>query len=117
MDLDAIRADLEQIVREASATIAVMELEAEEQEDDPFDAEQHSEDNASELTEADREEALIEAAQARKLEAEVALKRLDAGSYGLCVDCGEKIAPARLEFRPEAARCLVDQEKHEENEA
>lgn len=116
MDLDAVRADLEQIVREAVATITVMELEAEEQEDDPFDTEQHSEDNASEMTEADREDALIDAAQHRKLEAEAALARLEAGSYGRCVDCGEQIPAARLDFRPEASRCLADQEKFEENE-
>ncbi len=117
MDLDAIRADLEQIVREAVATIAVLELEAEEADDDQNDQEQHSEDIASEQSESDREEALVDAAQARKRDAEEALARLEAGSYGLCIDCGEKIAPARLEFRPEAARCLADQEKFEESEA
>ncbi|MGZ6793261.1 MAG: TraR/DksA family transcriptional regulator [Mycobacteriales bacterium] len=116
MDLDAIRADLEQIVRESDATIAVMEAEADEDTDDVLDQEQHSEDSASEMVEADREEALVELAQVRKAEAEAALARLEAGSYGLCVDCGEKIAEARLEFRPEAARCLACQEKHEELE-
>jgi RNA polymerase-binding protein DksA len=116
VDLDAIRADLEQIVRESDATIAVMEAEAAEEQEDVLEPEQHSEDSASELTEADREEALVELAQVRKAEAEAALARLEAGSYGLCVDCGEKIAEARLEFRPEAARCLACQEKHEELE-
>lgn len=113
MDLDAIRADLEQIVRESDATIAVMEAEAE----DDSEQDQHSEDNASEMTESDREGALIEAAQERKREAEQALARLSAGTYGLCVDCGEKIAEARLEFRPEAARCLADQERFEQFES
>ena len=35
-----------------------------------------------------------------------ALDRLDAGTYGDCVRCGEAIAPARLEVRPEAALCI-----------
>ena len=35
-----------------------------------------------------------------------ALARIDDGSYGECVRCGEDIAPARLEARPEAALCI-----------
>lgn len=116
MDLDAVRADLEQIVREAEATIAVLEAEAEDDEEELADTDQHSEDNASELTESDRAEALIEAAQFRKAEGEAALKRLEAGVYGVCIDCGQQIATARLEFRPEASRCLADQELFEGRE-
>ena len=35
-----------------------------------------------------------------------ALARIDDGIYGECVRCGEDIAPARLEARPEAALCI-----------
>lgn len=35
-----------------------------------------------------------------------ALARIDEGSYGICVRCGEDIAPARLAVRPEAALCI-----------
>lgn len=35
-----------------------------------------------------------------------ALARLEDGTYGECVRCGEDIAPARLEARPEAALCI-----------
>ena len=35
-----------------------------------------------------------------------ALARIDDGSYGECVRCGERVAPARLEARPEAALCI-----------
>lgn len=49
--------------------------------------------------------------QAVLLEREIAsvrraLARIDDGSYGECVRCGESIAPARLEARPEAALCI-----------
>ncbi len=37
---------------------------------------------------------------------EVALKRIDDGSYGLCRDCGEPINPKRLEFDPTTLRCI-----------
>ncbi|MDJ1007521.1 MAG: TraR/DksA C4-type zinc finger protein [Paracoccaceae bacterium] len=36
----------------------------------------------------------------------VALGRLDDGEYGVCQDCGEEIAPARLELDPAAALCV-----------
>jgi RNA polymerase-binding protein DksA len=35
-----------------------------------------------------------------------ALGRMEDGTYGTCVRCGEEIAPARLEARPEAALCI-----------
>ena len=36
-----------------------------------------------------------------------ALARIDNGSYGACVRCGEEIAPDRREARPEAALCIA----------
>ena len=35
-----------------------------------------------------------------------ALARIEDGTYGECVRCGEVIAAARLEARPEAALCI-----------
>jgi len=35
-----------------------------------------------------------------------ALDRIDSGTYGTCVRCGDDIAPARLEARPEASFCI-----------
>ena len=35
-----------------------------------------------------------------------ALARIEDGSYGICVRCGEAIAPERLDARPEAALCI-----------
>ncbi|MET1415597.1 TraR/DksA C4-type zinc finger protein [Roseibium sp. HPY-6] len=35
-----------------------------------------------------------------------ALKRLDEGDYGFCVECGEDIAAKRLEVDPAAAYCI-----------
>lgn len=36
-----------------------------------------------------------------------ALLRIEHGSYGECVRCGDRIAPKRLEARPEAALCFA----------
>ena len=35
-----------------------------------------------------------------------ALRRMDAGDYGLCVECGEKIATSRLDAYPYADECI-----------
>lgn len=42
-----------------------------------------------------------------------ALSRLDSPGFGLCSDCGETIAPARLMARPHAQRCLGCESAHE----
>ena len=36
-----------------------------------------------------------------------ALARLDGGAYGECVNCGDDIAPARLESDPAATVCIA----------
>jgi len=108
MDLDAVRAELEQVVRESDAAIAALERED--------DGEVEEADLGSELSEADREEALADAADTRREEALAALGRLDAGTFGACIDCGQPIPEERLLFRPEAARCLKDQQRFEDRE-
>jgi RNA polymerase-binding transcription factor DksA len=110
MDLTAVRAELEQVVRESDAAIAALAYRDEDE------ADMDEADVSSELSEADREEALAEAAGERREEAMAALARLDAGTYGFCIDCGKPIAEERLSFRPEAARCLDDQKRFEERE-
>ena len=42
-----------------------------------------------------------------------ALGRLEDGSYGLCIDCGLEIEPARLDVLPAAERCSFCQELFE----
>ena len=42
-----------------------------------------------------------------------ALARLAAGTYGVCVACGEPIAPARLQAEPASARCQPCQRRYE----
>ncbi len=35
-----------------------------------------------------------------------ALKRIDSGDYGICVDCGDDIAEKRLKAQPTALHCI-----------
>jgi uncharacterized protein (DUF302 family)/RNA polymerase-binding transcription factor DksA len=48
---------------------------------------------------------------------DAALTRIDLGSYGSCIDCGQAIEAARLETTPEASRCLSCQERIEKRTA
>ena len=44
---------------------------------------------------------------------DAALIRIEARSYGECMDCGVQIPAARLDARPEETRCVPCQEKIE----
>ena len=51
------------------------------------------------------------AQQIRRIHA--ALRRIEAGEYGECLDCGEPIARGRLQANPAVARCIRCAEKAE----
>ena len=44
---------------------------------------------------------------------DLALKRIDAGVYGDCMDCGVEIPLERLKASPQSLRCIACQEKIE----
>ena len=46
-------------------------------------------------------------------QAQRATSRRAQGAYGVCEDCGEAISPERLEFLPEATRCVTCQAREE----
>ncbi len=46
-------------------------------------------------------------------EVDVALARIEEGSYGTCSDCGEPIGWPRLNAQPTAERCIACQQKLE----
>lgn len=47
----------------------------------------------------------------------LALQRLRSGAYGVCVACGLRIPPLRLEAHPTAKRCTTCQRLHERGRA
>jgi RNA polymerase-binding transcription factor DksA len=49
----------------------------------------------------------------RAAEAIDALRRIQDGTYGVCSDCGRRIPAARLEIKPESARCVACQTEYE----
>jgi DnaK suppressor protein len=56
---------------------------------------------------------LADIAAARRSAIEDALQRVEQGGYGLCEDCGEEIAPARLHAIPTAVLCVDCQSARE----
>jgi RNA polymerase-binding transcription factor DksA len=50
--------------------------------------------------------ALLRDARHRLVELDQALARVDDGTYGVCVECGRPISPARLDALPAAPRCI-----------
>lgn len=55
------------------------------------------------------QEMALETARRNRLELgriEQALKRLEKGEYGYCLECGEAIDPRRLAVDPAATRCI-----------
>ncbi len=74
---------------------------------------QHPAEAASELSEAERDEAVLTVMDGQRQQVLEALSRLDGGTYGRCVECGADLPAERLEARPEAARCLTCQQELE----
>lgn len=50
---------------------------------------------------------LIDALKTQLDEVDAALAKIEDGTYGTCVDCGNDIGAARLEFRPNSIRCVT----------
>lgn len=88
--------------------LRVMELEASDFRRDAIVIEGSADELDRRLLAADREAAVrdLENAFHKRREARAALGRIDEGNYGICVECEQAIAPARLAALPWAALCL-----------
>jgi len=67
--------------------------------------EQDSAEQAAQLGNVAVVSALESEAVQQIAEIEAAIRRLDAGTYGVCVSCGEPIGDGRLKVRPAATQC------------
>jgi len=112
LDTTTARKHLEQTRDELDRSIMVLqgdrplEERSAEYPQDPADA-------GSNLSEAERVEAVLSVAKQQLAEVLDALHRIDEGSYGTCVDCGKPVPEGRLEAKPEAARCVACQGKRD----
>lgn len=105
MEQAAVRQRLEQLLAEIEDSSRTLAAEN----GDPGElsrVDQHSAEAASELTEMERDEAVRTIVEGQRQEVLDALARIEAGTFGRCVDCGADLSDERLEARPEAARCV-----------
>lgn len=49
---------------------------------------------------------LVESLKSQLDDVDEALAHIEAGTYGTCANCGKKIDPDRLEFRPASVLCI-----------
>jgi DnaK suppressor protein len=110
MDTKEARQRLEAIVIELDRSVVTLRPE-------PPDADNHGTpgdaDAGLDLADNARATALLEVAQEQLKHVLEALRRIDDGSYGRCIDCGNALPADRLEAKPEAARCMACQAKAE----
>ena len=110
MDTAIARKHLEEIQAELERSIAVLRGEA-EQDERVSDYPQDPADAGANLSESERTQAVLHVAKTQHSEVVDALRRIEAGTYGTCVDCAAEVPEGRLEARPEASRCVPCQAK------
>jgi RNA polymerase-binding transcription factor len=110
MDTAIARKRLEEIRSEIERSISVLKGE-QEQDERVLDYPQDPADAGANLSESERSEAILALARVQRTEVLEALRRIELGTYGTCVDCGAPVPEGRLEARPEAARCVKCQGK------
>ena len=109
LDLQSIRQDLE----EQRAALKVRVKTELERDTNQKELNPDRYDLAQTYNRRQRDLSLLEQSE-RCLELiENALKRLDDGTYGFCVQCQGSIAPARLEALPAARLCIRCQQNQE----
>jgi DnaK suppressor protein len=104
-----LRTMLEEIDAKGRATVAE-ETAADDRFADVVDLAQAESNRSMALRLRDREFRMV-----RKIHQ--ALRRLEEGTYGICEDCGEPIAPARLLARPVTTLCADCKAEREAEEA
>ena len=70
-------------------------------------------DRAMSYRDNNRETLLLDHARQQLHDIDQALARLDADTYGKCIECGQNIQPERLEIMPSAALCIDCQRLHD----
>ena len=90
------------------------------EEADPVEAselskvDQHPAELGSETFERELELTTLTMVEAELKDIEDALRRIDQGTYGICEACGKPIDPERLEAKPWARYCILDQARVEQ---
>ncbi|UTT53178.1 TraR/DksA family transcriptional regulator [Microbacterium maritypicum] len=105
--LRALRAQAEARVQATAATLDELTHDRESSNDD----DEHDPEGVTLSSEWSRLTGLAEAAASELHQVDDALTRVEAGTYGVCANCGRPIPAGRLEARPFAEYCVSCAEK------
>ncbi|WP_262775415.1 TraR/DksA family transcriptional regulator [Brevibacterium permense] len=100
--LEAERAETQALIDRL--TQGIDEVSAAREGDNSDD--EHDPEGATLAFERSQAATLLEQSENRLDEIAEAVGRLNAGTFGTCIDCGSPIAEARLEARPYTAKCV-----------
>ena len=107
IELDTRRQELldfrERVLRAAQD---IVEDDTEDGELSSAAGDQHLADHASEMLDREVDESLENNAEEIVREIDAALERIEAGTYGVCVNCGKQIPEERLDAVPYAVLCV-----------
>lgn len=105
--LEEQRAQAAARVASTSAALAELTHDREGSNDD----DEHDPEGVTLSSEWSRLTGLAEAAASELQQVDDAVARMDAGTYGVCANCGRPIPAERLEVRPFAMYCVACAEK------
>jgi DnaK suppressor protein len=107
VDLDVRRSELVDLrARVLGAAQDIVQGDEDDGELSSAAGDQHLADHASEMLDREVDESLEENAEQLVHEIDVALARLDDGTYGTCGRCGQPIPEERLDAVPYATLCV-----------
>ena len=112
-DPKQVEARLDERMREISRRREELHRNGEGLTEELADYDQHPADQGTETFEQELDETTLVILDEEERRVNEARKELEAGRYGICVDCGEEIPAARLEAIPETVRCVKDQRIYE----
>ncbi len=116
MDNDAIEYNVEKVRQELEQRKLELEREMANLYQEKFSDDQ-VQDSADQALSSTMESLRVSMHDAKNMEYKrivQALRMIDEGTYGVCVDCSKGISEKRLIHYPNATRCLLCQEKYEE---
>jgi RNA polymerase-binding transcription factor DksA len=112
-DTQEVAARLDERMREIEHRREELRRNGEGLTDELADYDQHPADQGTETFEQELDETTIMILEEEERRVNEARQQLEAGRYGICVDCGKEIPAARLEAIPETVRCVEDQRIYE----
>ncbi len=112
-DTKAVEARLDERAREIEHRREELKRNDEGLTEELADYDQHPADQGTETFEQELDETTLLILEEEERRLNEARKALAEDRYGVCVDCGKEIPPARLEAIPESVRCVEDQRLYE----